>query len=441
MSPDLTDAGPAVGVPGPRPCGCPEGERAGLTRRHLFSLAGAAGLITATTLSDARVAFAAGAAGTAATGAAGDVLVVISLRGGFDGLSGVVPVGDPAYAAARPTIALPAASLHKVDSMFGLAPGLSALYPLWDAGKVAAVHAVGQEAPTRSHFEAMAELERAAPGSSLRSGWIDRSVGMLAVTGAFSAAQVGNPTLPASLYGEHDKFALQSLDQVKVAVDENLVSVSAWKKSIGALHRGAAPEVTRPTAAAIDAVGKIKNLPKSADARGAGYPDGGLGAALHDVARLVKADLGLRFATVDQGNYDMHENLGGPTGGWMFNQLTELSGAMAAFAKELGKDLDRVTVVTISEFGRRVEQNGSGGLDHGHGNVVLVMGGGVKGGKVYGRWPGLAAPNLDDGDLAGTTDYRNVMAEILTKRCGIGSVATVFPGLKPAPLGLVTARA
>jgi uncharacterized protein (DUF1501 family) len=125
----------------------------------------------------------------------------------------------------------------------------------------------------------------------------------------------------------------------------------------------------------------------------------------------------------------------------MFNQLTELSSSLAAFARELGPDLGRVTLVTISEFGRRVSENGSGGLDHGHGNCVLVMGGGVRGGKVYGRWPGLAAGHLDDGDLAGTTDYRQIMAEVLSRRCGISGISTVFPGLSPAPLGLVRARA
>jgi uncharacterized protein (DUF1501 family) len=234
---------------------------------------------------------------------------------------------------------------------------------------------------------------------------------------------------------------MANLDNVKVAVDENLVSISAWKKSVAALHKGASPMVTRPTSEAIDAVVRLKAMPKAEDPAVFGYPGGGLSAALHDVARLVKSDLGLRFATVDFGNWDMHQNVGGPDGGWMFNQLTELSGALAAFARELGPDFSRVTVVTISEFGRRVEQNGSGGLDHGHGNAVLVMGGAVRGGKVYGRWPGLSPAKLDQGDVAATTDYRNVMAEVLTKRMGIPSTTQVFPGLRPSPLGLLTAKA
>jgi len=243
--------------------------------------------------------------------------------------------------------------------------------------------------------------------------------------------------VPASLYGDHGGMAIANVDDVKLGVDPTLVSLSTWRKAVASLHRGAAPTVTHPTSAALDALATLATLPKAAAQTDLGYPGGGLGKSLQDVARLVKAGIGLRFATVDQGNYDMHENLGGPTGGWMFNQLTELSTSLAAFAKDLGPLLNHVTVVTISEFGRRVEQNGSGGLDHGHGNAVLLLGGGVKGGKVYGRWPGLAPAKLDDGDVAGTTDYRDIMADILTTRFGVSDIATVFPGLRRASLGLV----
>ncbi len=417
-------------------CGCEEHERTGLTRRHLFQLTAAAGLVTATTAHSARVAFAA----TTPAASAADVLVVISLRGGFDGVSAVVPAADPGYTRARPRLAVPASTLKKVDSTFGLAPGAKALYPLWDAGKVAAVHAVGQQDATRSHFEAMAEMERAAPGSSLRTGWIDRSIGMLAEKGSFTAAQVGNASMPGSLYGPNPKFAVQELNDVRVGVGEDLVPVSAWTRAMATLHKGARPEVTKPTADALAAVTTLKQVPKAGSANEAGYPGGSLGPALHDVARLVRADLGMRFATVDFGNWDMHQNMGDGTDGWMFNQLTELSEALAAFAAELGDHLNRVTVVTLSEFGRRLAENGSGGLDHGHGNAVLIMGGAVNGGRVYGRWPGLSAGALDDGDLAATTDYRSVMAEILTARCGISATSSVFPGHRPATLGLVTAR-
>lgn len=184
----------------------------------------------------------------------------------------------------------------------------------------------------------------------------------------------------------------------------------------------------------------MRAMPKAAAASAVGYPKGGLGDALHDVARLVKANVGLRVATVDFGNWDMHADLGRSDAGWMHDQLTQLSGALAAFATELGTDLNRVTLITLSEFGRRVEQNGSGGLDHGHGNAVLLLGGGVAGGTVYGRWPGLAEAALVDGDLAGTTDYRAVLSEVLSRRCGVAAARTVFPGFAAAPLGVVRAR-
>ncbi len=155
------------------------------------------------------------------------------------------------------------------------------------------------------------------------------------------------------------------------------------------------------------------------------------------MALLIKAGLAMRFATVDFGGWDMHQNMGNGAEGWIFRQLTELSEALAAFASELGEDLNRVTLVTLSEFGRRLAHNGSRGLDHGHGNAVLVMGGGVNGGKVYGDWPGLSAGALDDGDLAATTDYRSIMAEVLSARFGISEVGSVFPEFRPTPLGLV----
>lgn len=483
----------AASSPPAQSCGCEEHQAALVSRRRMFELTAVAGLVTASTVHGARVAFAAPSpspTGTASaspspsaspstsrspspsrsvtpsaspslspsgrpsaspsasgsplapvstTGTA-DVLVVISLRGGFDGLSAIVPAGDANYLRARPSVGLPASTLKKVDTTFGLAPGLEPLYPLWDAGRVAAIHAVGQADDTRSHFEAAAAMERAAPGSSVRSGWLDRCIGAAAGAGSLAAAQVGNTTMPASLYGEHSKFAVASLRDIRIGVDENTVPFAAWKRAMTTLHKGARPMLARPTLEAVEAVGKLKSLPQAVEAQAAGYPGGGLGNALHDVAQLIKANLGLRFATVDYGNWDMHQNMGGPEGGWMFNQLSELAGAMAAFATELGPLLGQVTVVTLSEFGRRVEQNGSNGVDHGHGNAVLLMGGGIKGGKVYGAWPGLAPSALDSGDLAGRTDYRSVMSEILSTRCGVAGVSEVFPGFRPGRLGFTTPR-
>ncbi len=422
--------GPGRGT-GLADCGCPENRRAGLSRRALLQMAGVAGVTAVTTLSGARVAFG------APTGAG--TLVVLSLRGGFDGLSAIVPVGDPDYATNRPNIGIPASTTKKIDSIFGLHPAMSPVFDLWDAGQMAAVHAVGQADPTRSHFEAMEEMERAAPTSSLRTGWVDRTLGAWGDPGKFAGTQVGSRGLPESMLGPNQKFAMNSIADVKLAVDENEVPLSRWKSAMSMLHHGERAEVTQPISSALEAVGDMHGLQKQPDDPATlGYPaNSGLGQALHDVARLVKANLGLRVATVDYGNWDMHVGLGAPDNGWMHNQLTEMSTAMAAFAKELGDDLGKVTLITLSEFGRRLQQNGSGGLDHGHGNAVLVLGGNIRGNAVHGRWPTLAADRLDQGDLAGTTDYRSIVAEVLTKNCGVPTTTQIFPGYKPKPVGLV----
>ncbi|GLY28030.1 DUF1501 domain-containing protein [Kineosporia sp. NBRC 101731] len=410
-------------------CGCPENR--GVSRRTLFRMAAVGGLTTATTLSGATLAFGA----PAGTG----TLVVLSLRGGFDGLSAVIPLGDAAYAKARPGIKVAAGQAHKLDSMFGLHPAMEPVFKLFDNGTMAAVHAVGQADPTRSHFEAMEEMERAAPDSNLRTGWIDRTLGSLGNPGGFGGTQVGSGAMPDSMIGPNMKFAMNSIAGVKLSVGEDLVPLARWRSAMKTLHTGAAPELKAPLSNALGAVGKMGPLQKatSKTAKELGYPDTGLGNALHDVARLIKADLGLRVATVDYGNWDMHVNLGRSDAGWMFNQLKEMSTALAAFAAELGTaGLAKTNLITLSEFGRRLEENGSGGLDHGHGNVVLALGGGLKKG-VHGRWPGLGASALVDGDLAGTTDYRSIVSEVLKKRVGVDSTTDIFPGYKAKTVGLV----
>lgn len=406
------------------------GQPCGLTRRQLFRLTAAAGVLTASTSLHPRLAF-------AAPTTSGNTFVVVSLRGGFDALSAIVPLGDPEYAKARPRIAVPASAAKKVDSMFGLHPAMQPLYSWWDARRLAAVHAVGQDDPTRSHFEAMAAMERAAPGTSLHTGWLDRAIELAGSSSAFTGAQVGSAGLPASLYGQAPKMALTSLDALTIKGNEERLPLSAWTKALTRLNAQGPATVREPMANALAAAAQVQAMPESAEAEDLGYPGTQLGRAMHDVARLVRAGVGLRYATVEFGNWDMHQNVGTVDGGRMLTQLTELSTALGAFATELGPELDRVTVATISEFGRRVAQNGSNGLDHGHGTAMLLLGGGVQGGRVHGQWPGLAPAKLDSGDLAATTDYRDVLGEVLTERCGVGSLSTVFPGLTPRPPGAV----
>ncbi|MDR7280922.1 DUF1501 domain-containing protein [Catenuloplanes atrovinosus] len=403
----------------PTECGCAENR--GLTRRGLLGrglAAGFAGLAGAGLSS--QLAF-------AATPHTGDVLVVVSLRGGFDGLSAVVPVGDPDYYAARPGIAVPKSRIVAGDAMFGLHPALSPLVPLWQQGRMAAVHAVGQAAPNRSHFAAMEELERAAAGTATRTGWLDRMLGGLGATGPLAGVAVGSAQPHRGFAGPSADLSLRTIDSFTLGGESN----GRMATALSALYSGVSPELATPARSAVGAlaaVGAVRAVTTDVT-----YPDTPLGRALRDVARLIKADTGLVAAAVDSGDWDMHEGLAGR----MHDNLSGLAGALAAFAADTA--LRNVTVLTISEFGRRVAENGSGGLDHGYGNAMLVLGGAVRGGTVYGAWPGLSAARLVNGDLAVTTDYRSVIGEILRKRCGVSAtaLANVFPGVNGNDLGLV----
>lgn len=411
-------------------------EARGLSRRgFLTGLGVVAGAVAAGPLVNVRSAY--------AEGYTGDVLVVVSLRGGVDGLSLVAPVGDPDYARLRPTIAVPTAlGLPTGDRRFALHPALAPLKPLWDAGTLGAVHAVGSPDGSRSHFSATEELERAAPGTTVRTGWLDRVLGANGSGAVFQAARLGAGTPGPLLAGPSPEFAARSLKRFALSGSDWVGPRMAT--ALAALHTG----VEGPSVAAanltLDAVRTAATI-TAADVTprgGASYPDSDLGRALADVARLVRAGQGLQAACVDLGDWDMHNDLGRAGTGWMARQAGELATSLAAFAADLGEDLQRVTVVTLSEFGRRAAENGSGGVDHGFGGAVLLMGGGVVGGKVHGRWPGLSSGALDHGDLASTTDFRSVVSELLVKRTGLSSAAlpTVFPGFRPEPLGLVRAR-
>ncbi|MDP9797623.1 uncharacterized protein (DUF1501 family) [Catenuloplanes nepalensis] len=403
----------------PTECGCAEND--GLTRRGLLGRGLAAGLagLTGAGLSS-QLAF-------AAAPHTGDVLVVVSLRGGFDGLSAVVPVGDPDYYAARPGIAVPKERIVAGDAMFGLHPALAPLVPLWQSGKLAAVHAVGQAAPNRSHFAAMEELERAAAGTSVRTGWLDRMLGGLGATGPLGGVAVGSARPHRTLAGPSPDLSLRAIDTFTLSGE----SKGRMATALSALYSGVPAGLATPAHSAVGAlaaVGALRAVTSSVT-----YPDTELGRALRDVARLIKGNVGLVAAAVDSGDWDMHEGLGARMPG----HLGRLAAALAAFAADTAGR--RVTLLTISEFGRRVAENGSGGLDHGYGNAMFVLGDGVRGGTVYGAWPGLGTGRLVNGDLAVTTDYRAVIGEILRKRCGVSATALsgVFPGINGRDLGLV----
>jgi len=379
-------------------------------------------------------------AARASTGTASNVLVVLSLRGGADGLSLVVPHGDRAYALARPRLAVPRNALLAQDAMFGLHPMFAPLLPMWTAGTFAAVNAVGLPVPNRSHFAAMEEIEDADPGSVERRGWLNRLVGLNDPLSAIDAVQIGSPIVPTALYGESPVLAVADIDDMSLPGRDDpdgyarrVASLQeAWSRDLTSLGRGAR--------AALDMSGQfadIAGLPSEPE-NGAVYPSGDLGKSLAETARLVRADIGTEVVTVDFGAWDMHFGIGNVDSGLLTSAVEELALALQAFFTDLGTLGSRVTVVTISEFGRRVEENANNGLDHGWGNVMLLLGAGVRGGRYHGSWPGLGHGKLVQGDLAVTNDYRSVLAEVVSTRFG-ADVSKVFPGFRPTPIGVMAA--
>lgn len=399
--------------------------RHGFTRRRLLAGLGGVGVAAlGSQLVTTRVAF-------GATG--GNTLVVIFLRGGIDGLCVVVPRGDAVLREVRPRIAVPDGALLAGDDRFGLHPALEPLHPLWTSGQMAAVHAVGSPDVSRSHFQAQDCLERGVATTSVSSGWLDRVLESLGPGTTFRAVAQGS-ALPRSLVGGEDKLVMQGVDRFDLqgwdGIRDRTVS------ALSALYTGLDHPVAAHAQVALQALAAARAVASDDYQPDAEYPDGSFADQLRDVARLIKAEVGLRVAAIDLGGWDMHTWIGDVDDGDMRSQLDRLAAALAAFTADLGPALERTTVVTMSEFGRRVAQNGNSGTDHGHGGVMLLFGGGLRGGRVHGVWPGLA--DLANGDLAGANDYRDVLAELLQARLGIGDVSGVFPDHRPDPLGVFT---
>ena len=424
-----------------QPCGCPAVPE--ISRRSFLKAAGATGVVAGLASEGmfTRLAF-------GATPYVGDVLVVLSLRGGMDSLQAVVPATAQQhghYTSWRPTIAVPQGQLLPLDASFGMHPSMTPLKALYDSGSLGIVQAVGMAQPNRSHFSAMEEMERAAPGTSLRTGWLDRVLGVRDTTTPFQATQLGSNSAASSFLGPAPELAMWNVDDFDLAGAWDAGEAARWDAALRGVHGGAPALIAAPALTALDALSTASQLRAAGytPANGAAYPAPGLGDALRDVARLIKADVGLQVAAVDYGDWDMHAGQGDVGGGWMVDHLTELSAALAAFATDLGSTMGDFTLITLTEFGRRIEENGSGGTDHGFGQSVFLMGDGVKGGQVHGTWPGLAPSDLIDGDLDATTDYRNLLAEVLEKRCGASSseVAGIFPGITNDRLDVVRQRA
>lgn len=411
----------------PDPCGCPD---FAVSRRRLMGagLGAAAMGALGGVFGDAFRQVAYGAT------PGGNVLVVLSLRGGADGLSIVVPRGTDhgLLAKARKDIVVPQEHLIGGDARFGLHPALAPLLPMGQQGRMAAVHAVGLPTPNRSHFESIELVEDAAPGSAERRGWINRLVGLVPGALPEHAVGLGSSLQPASLLGPSMTLGAGRLDDLRLP---ELGSSSARRAvAVERMYAGESGLLGQRMRSTVAAARRVERV-AAATPDEAAYPATDLGRALADTATLIKADIGTKVVTVDYGNWDMHSDLGSTQRGRMQRQLAGFAEAVAAFFGDLGSHAGRVTVVTISEFGRRVQQNGSFGLDHGYGNAMLAMGAGVRGGAVHGRWPGLGS--LADGDVPLGQDFRSVLWEVIGSRFPDLSRAQVFPQFQPTSVGLM----
>ncbi len=365
------------------------------------------------------------------------VLITIFQRGAVDGLNMVVPFGDRAYYAARPSIAIGApgsgpGAVVDLDGFFGLHPRLAPLEPFFDRGQLAIVHACGSPDATRSHFDAQDYMESATPGvKSTPDGWLNRYLHAREHQAAtpFRAVALA-PQLPRSLQGLAPALAIGQIDRFGIRAGQNSEMVQS---SFESEYAAAADRVLNTTSRdTFNAVRMLKDVdPKRyTPANGAEYPSSPYGAALRQIAQLVKADLGLEIAFAESGNWDHHANEGAATG-QLATRLDDFGRGIAALARDLGDRMQDVVILTMSEFGRTVVENGNRGTDHGHGNAMMILGAGVKGGKVYGRWPGLAREQRHDGrDLAITTDFRAVFNEVVRGHLGLTDTSRVFPGFK-----------
>ncbi len=405
-------------------------EFAALSRRGF--LTGSAALVGASTLFGSTLLTVSSAAAATSRG----TLVVLSLRGAADGLSLVVPHGDPTYYSARPRIAIPSDTLIAKDGFFGMHPNFAPLLPLWNAGMLAAIHATGLPAPNRSHFSAMEEVEDADPGSSARVGWLNRLIGLDSESSPLQAFSVGGGVAPTSLAGPQPYLSAADVDDLRIPGDDQWDPESRRVRSLHTLWDRSSSPLAGSMASTFRANAEFEPVRQTPvdPANGATYGDSDLGRALHTAARVIKGDVGVEVITVDHGDWDMHTGLGTLEWGRMQNLTRELGQALAGFFADLGARADSVTVVVLSEFGRRVKENGNHGLDHGYGNVMFVLGAGVKGGRYYGTWTSLTGDG--DSDLLVTTDYRSVLSEVVSSRFGV-STAAVFPHFQPQSLALM----
>ena len=374
----------------------------------------------------------------------GKTLVVVFQRGAADALNVVVPFGERFYYQARPNIAVPmpraggVGTAIDLDGFFGLHPALAPLHDLFARNMLAPIHAVGSPSNTRSHFDAQDYMETATPDvKGTGTGWLNRYLATAGTCEACAPAPVSpfravamTPQTPRAFEGPSPTVAMDSIDAF------TLRAAGGNAERLEALYRtGSADLVHASGTEMFEALKMLRaaNPQQYVPAHGAQYPASGFGQKLRQVAQLIKARVGLEVAFADVGGWDTHVNQGGATG-QLAQRLGDFSQSVAALVQDLGDRMADVVILTMSEFGRTVRQNGNGGTDHGHATTMFVIGGSVKGGKVHGRWPGLAPEQLYEGrDLALTTDFRAVFAEVASKQLGATALESIFPGYGSRP--------
>ncbi|HVF35800.1 MAG TPA: DUF1501 domain-containing protein [Candidatus Saccharimonadia bacterium] len=401
-------------------------------RRDFFKLAGLAGAASFAP----RLAF----AQDSAVARSSDTLIVIYLRGGMDGLNAVAPYADANYYRLRPTVNVPrpgtAGGALDLDGFFGLHPSLAPIEPLYQSGRLAVVQAAGFRQASRSHFECQDRMERATLDLTLvSSGWLNRHLETVGIGETFQAVGMGR-SVQASLRGAAPVIGLSTIGEFTIR------TTSQRKGEIMNAFASIYDDASALASSSTQALEAVDQLAEASPANfpvegGAVYPATTFASAMKEIAQLVKAGLGLQYACIDLGGWDHHDD--------EVNELPplldELSQTLAALDKDLGARMANVTVVTMTEFGRRARENASRGTDHGAGSLMMLMGGGVVGRTVYRDWPGLGDADLYNGDLDVTTDYRAVLAEILEKRMGGTDLAKTFPGYAPQPaLGALLRR-
>jgi uncharacterized protein (DUF1501 family) len=359
-------------------------------------------------------------------------LVVLFQRGGVDGLSMVAPFGDPDYYAARPSVAIARPGTDggalALDDTFGFHPALAPLEPLYASGQLAVVHAVGSPKPTRSHFDAQDYLEAGTPGMRGPDGWLNRTLATEPEGEAATFRAVAlQPNLPRSLLGLAPAIAMNSLADFKLQAGARAPRAM---KSFEEMYKGAVDEAMRSAGSETFEALKFvsdEHLATRPAENGAAYPKSPLGKRMQDIARLIHADVGLEVAATDCGGWDTHIGQGADKG-QLAQRLKDFAEGLAAFVKDLGPKMSDVCVVTMTEFGRTVRENGNRGTDHGTASVMLVLGAHVRGKRVNAKWKGLGPAQLFEGrDLAVGTDSRDVLSEVLSRHLGVRNVGAVFP--------------